>query len=318
LLRSPGIEIRHLRYFLAVYEELHFGRAAKRLHIAQPPLSHAIRKLETELGTQLLERTSRKVRATAAGHAFAEEAAKVVSSFNFAVSEAQRAGRNDPLIHVGCAIHISSGALHRFLTALTERDGDLRAEVTHLLGAEQVGRLRSGELDLGVFSHADDYEGLGWERLFPGETLHVFLPKSHPLASKSTLVPSDLATETFLCSARSVNPAFWDLLMSQLDRGGYRFARRRETTTDPRDVFMAVAGRLGFALGPASFREVSLVLAQGLVSIPLDPPISYPDTIVAWRADPPRHLSSRLAAVREAAAELFAATSPQLEAAPGR
>jgi DNA-binding transcriptional LysR family regulator len=77
---SAGIELRHLRYFLAVYDELHFGRAAQKLHIAQPPLSHAIRKLEQELGAELLERTSRTVKPTTAGHVLAVEARKVLAS----------------------------------------------------------------------------------------------------------------------------------------------------------------------------------------------------------------------------------------------
>jgi DNA-binding transcriptional LysR family regulator len=281
--------------------------------MAQPPLSQAILKLEKELGTPLLERTSRAVRPTPAGRAFAKEAAKVVASFDFALAETRRIGEVEPLIRVGCAIHVPSRALQRFLNALRQREGDVGAEVTHLLGLEQIVRLHAGELDLGVFGYAEEYEGLTWERLFPGESLHVFLPKSHRLASKPVLVPEDLADQTFLCAPRAVNPAFWDTLMAALERAGYRFARRQDTTTDPRDVFLAVAGGLGFALGPASFEDISTAVVQGLVSIPLDPPVSYPDTIVAWRTDAPRHLASRLSSVKEAARELFDAASPQLE-----
>jgi DNA-binding transcriptional LysR family regulator len=311
LLQSPGIDLRHLRYFLAVYDELHFRHAAEKLHIAQPPLSQAIRKLEKELGQQLLERTSRTVRPTAAGHVFALEARKALTSFDFAIAETQRAGRPDPPIRVGCGIHIPSRSLQRFLTALEQREKNLRAEVTHLLGLEQVVRLHAGKLDIGVFTYADEYEGLDWEPLFPGETLNVFLPRSHRLASKSVLQPRDLEDETYLCAPRFVNPAFWDALKGALERAGYRFARWHESSTDPRDVFLAVAGGLGFARGPASFEDMSEVVAQGLTSIPLDPPISYPDTIVAWRADPPRQLASRLASVREAASELFRTSSAQ-------
>src|SRR5947209_20290814 len=88
----PPVEIRHLRYFLAVSDELHFRRAAERLHIAQPPLSQAIQKLEAELGVRLLERTSRVVSVTPAGAVFADLARKVLAEFEVAVAEARRAG----------------------------------------------------------------------------------------------------------------------------------------------------------------------------------------------------------------------------------
>src|SRR3954447_5158313 len=99
----PAIDIRHLRYFLAVVEELHFGRAADRLHIAQPPLSQAIRKLETELGVQLFHRTSREVVVTEAGVVFAEEARKILVGFDVAVAEARHAGGANAVLRIGCS-----------------------------------------------------------------------------------------------------------------------------------------------------------------------------------------------------------------------
>jgi DNA-binding transcriptional LysR family regulator len=311
---SSRIDLRQLRYFLAVYDELHFGRAAEKLHIAQPPLSHAIRKLEGELGAQLLERTSRNVRPTMAGRVFAEEARKVLASFDFAVAETQRVGRLEPPIRVGCGIHMPARGIERFLAALKRRDAGVQAEVSHLLALEQVGRLRDGELDLGVFTYAEDYAGLDWSLLFPGESLIAFLPRSHRLASKPVLTPDDLHEETLLISPREVNPVFWDRLMGAFEQAGYRFARRHESSTDPRDVFLAVAGGLGVAFGPVSIKEMSFAVSSEVVSVPLDPRVAYPDTIVAWRADPPRHLSSRLGAVREAAAELFRESSFEVEA----
>src|SRR5436309_15812072 len=102
LTSAIAIELRHLRYFLAVFEELHFGRAAERLHMAQPPLSQAIRRLEEELGVQLLQRTSRVVTATEAGRVFADEARKVFAALDHAVLEARRAGGLGAALRIGC------------------------------------------------------------------------------------------------------------------------------------------------------------------------------------------------------------------------
>jgi len=180
-------------------------------------------------------------------------------------------GRAETPIRVGCAIHVSAHGIQRFLTALKRRDATVQAEVMHLLGLEQVGRLRDGELDLGVFTYAEDYDGLDWELLFPGESLNAFLPRSHRLASKSVLTPHDLQHETLLCSPRAVNPVFWDRLMGAFEQAGYRFAQRHESNPDPRDVFLAVAGGLGIAFGPVSIKEMSRVVSPEVTSIPLNP-----------------------------------------------
>src|SRR4051812_36075260 len=119
MLREQGsIELRHLRYFLAVVEELHFGRAATRLDMAQPPLSRAIRKLEESLGVQLLTRSSRAVAPTAAGLVFAEEARKVLADVEQAVSAARHAGGGPPEVRGGRGFPLSPRILHRLLQGL--------------------------------------------------------------------------------------------------------------------------------------------------------------------------------------------------------
>ena len=306
---SPGIELRHLRYFLAVYDELHFGRAARKLHIAQPPLSHAIRKLEQELGAEVLERTSRTVKPTAAGHVLAVEARKVLASFDFAIAETRGVADGAPPLRVGWVTYLAPSRLKRFLSALTRHDTHLRPEVTHQLGLQQVDSLRSGALDLGVFAHAEDYEGLEWERLYPGEDMRLFVAKSHRLAAKSSVKPGDVWDQTLLTYDRAVNPPFYDSVMGALQRAGYRFPRRHETEPDPRNTFMGAAYGLGVAIAPRSFELAN----YDVVGIPMDPPLSYPTTIVAWRADPPRQLSERLDAIRKAASELFRSTALQVE-----
>jgi DNA-binding transcriptional LysR family regulator len=303
---SPAIDLRHLRYFLAVFEELHFGRAAERLHIAQPPLSQAIRKLEQELGVDLFVRTSRAVEATPAGLVLAEEARKVLSSFEFAVTETRRVGSGEDLLRIGCVSFLPTARLQRFLAELKKRDGSLRPEVTHLWGLEQVGRLRDGRLDLGVFIHAEDYPELEYEPLFPGEQMKAFVPSGHRLAERPVLTPKDLASETMITFPRSINRALYDRYMGLLAELGFRFRGLHEIDTiDPRDALLAVTSGLGVVFGPSSLAELSDE-GRNLVGRPLDPPLRLPDTVVAWRASAPRGLRSLLAGVRDAARALHA------------
>lgn len=303
-----GIELRHLRYFVAVFDELHFGRAAERLHIAQPPLSQAIRKLEEALGVQLLVRTSRAVEATPAGVILAEEARRALATFEFAVSEARQAGRADSTLRMGCVSYLPNSRLQLFLTELKKRDEHVQHEVTHLPGAEQVDRLRSGQLDLGVFMNPDDYPELEYEPLFPSEQISAIVRKGDRLAEKPVLRPEDLASATILTYPRAANPVLYDRYMGRMEDAGFRFRARHEIGTDSRDVLLAVATGLGVALGPASVVEIAEE-GQSVVHRPLDPEVRYPDMAVAWRASMPRRLRPRLGAVREAARELYAAAA---------
>jgi DNA-binding transcriptional LysR family regulator len=299
----PGIDVRQLRYFLAVYEELHFGRAAERLHIAQPPLSQAIRKLERELGVELFTRTSRTVRPTPAGHVLAEESRKVLAAFAFALTETQRAAQDSSPLRVGCVTYVPTHKLQTFLTALKKRDVSLQTQVMHLLTLEQVDRLRSGELDLGIFSSFDGYDGLEWEPLFAGESVAAFLAKGHPLAAKKVLTPGDLSGETLVTYPRDSNPAFYVRYIDLLEQAGYRFDNIHETNPDPRDLMLAVGEGLGVVLGVPSL-QASGVIGDEVVQRRIAPGLLFPDTIVVWQANSPRGLDPQLDAVRQIAREL--------------
>jgi DNA-binding transcriptional LysR family regulator len=304
--------LRHLRYFLAVSEELHFGRAAQRLHIAQPPLSQAIRKLEHELGVSLLRRTSRVVTRTEAGSVFAEEARNVLAAFDLAIAEARKAGGIGTKLRIGCALNLAIERLLRFLSALHEIEPALEAHVSHLVASEQVQRLRRGELDLGIFFYAEEYDDLEMRPVFSGEHMAVYLPRDHELAAKETLEPTDLLDETLLTFPRESNPALHDHLLTTFGEAGYRFRSVEEAGgLNARDLMVAVAEKSGVAVWPriGEGSETSTIV----VARALDPPLAMPDTVVAWANLPERLPASLIANIRNLADLLRSTADPDLD-----
>jgi DNA-binding transcriptional LysR family regulator len=306
---SKGIELRHLRYFVAVSEELHFGRAAERLHIAQPPLSQAIRKLEDNLGVRLLHRTSRVVAPTDAGRVFLEEARKVLAAFEFAVAEAQRTGENSSALRVGCVPNLPIERLLRFLRVLQDLGGDAAPHIAHLDATEQVKRLRGGDLDLGIVHHAEDYDELELVPLFEGERLAALLPPGHRLAERDSLHPKDLEGESLVVFPRDGNAALHDGMLTLIEGAGYSVANVREAGgMDARDLLIAVASGLGIGMGAHSVKEVSEA-GSLVVRRALDPPVAMPETMLVWRKNAPRRLQLLLPEIRELAAKVRRGTT---------
>jgi DNA-binding transcriptional LysR family regulator len=290
---------------VVVSEELHFRRAAERLHIAQPPLSQAIRKLEDELGVVLLERTSRAVSLTAAGRVFVDEAHEVLASFDRAVAEARRAGGVRPDLRVGCTPYLPIDKVLLFLSALGDKEPGARPHVKHALPVEQVRGLRSDELDIGIFPDVLDDARIEREPLFPGEGLAVFLAQGHPLAAKQELGPDDFGEETLVAFPPAVNPGFADWLLATLESARYRFRDLQEVGgAHLRDQLLAVAAGQGVAFLPASLKEIDEAGAL-VIRRPLERPLSMPNTIVAWHAKVPPQLQPLIAAVREIAQQLY-------------
>lgn len=304
-----AIELRHLRYFLTVSEELHFGRAAERLYMAQPPLSQAIRRLEGALGVELLLRTSRSVSLTEAGRVFAAEARTVLAGLDRAIAETRHAGGNGSSLRIGYAPYLPIRPLLRFLEGLREHEPYERPHVRDLAELEQVRQLQDGELDLGIFAAADALPGLESVPLAAGEPLAGFLRPGHPLAELSVLAPVDLARETVVSFGEAASPALAARLREERERAGYRFGGLVESGAESRDWILAVAAGTGLALLPSSACE--MVDAGTVVVRPLDPPLTMPDTVVAWRARPPVRMRTLTGHVRAVARALREAEPPR-------
>jgi DNA-binding transcriptional LysR family regulator len=193
------MELRHLQAFLAVAEELHFGRAADRLHMAQPPLSQLIRKLETHLGTPLFERSTRSVRLTSAGEALIAPAMAALEAANYAERAARAGGRGEfGRVTVGFA-----GASSRNLLPLLARGVRLAHPDLELVMAGQVytntalARVADRTLDLGFVRIPAQMPGVAY-RPIEDEDLFAVLPADHPLAETDSIAVSQLADELFV------------------------------------------------------------------------------------------------------------------------
>jgi len=192
------MKLRHLRYFVAVAEELHFGRAAERLHIAQPPLSKQVRELEAELGVTLLRRTTRRVELAPAGEVLLERAREILAAVDAATQDTQRAARGElgrlAVGFVGSATYALLPALAAALrSALPGVVLDLRGE---LLTPAQVTSLLDGTLDLGLLRPPVRQPELAVE-VVRWEPLIAVLPQTHPLATADAVPIEKLSAEPF-------------------------------------------------------------------------------------------------------------------------
>lgn len=300
---SSAIELRHLRYFLAVVDQKHFGHAAEQLRVSQPPVSRAIRQLEDGLGVQLLQRARGAVTPTEAGQTLADEARGILANLDLAIGETRRAGGAASTLRVGCLDYLPIEPVQRFLSALRRRQPTLHLTVTHLSLREQVGRLREGALDLGILTYAEGHQDIAMQSFSAGEPIEALLSGDHSLSASRVLGPEELRDQTLIQGPRAAHPALYDWFMALLEDVGYSFRSVKVIdTSNPRDLVLAVAAGEGVMLRPRSYRAVDEA-GVNVTRAELDPELVMPDTMVAWRKNPPRYLGQVVAAVEEVARE---------------
>lgn len=286
------IETRLLRQFIAVAEELNFRRAAERLHMAQPPLSQAILRLEEALGYPVFERTNRKVSLTPAGDAFLATARQVLASLEEGVAAARRVAQGIEghlrlsFIHITPYAHVLH-ALRTFRLASPAVQLTLREASTQ----QQVEWLEKGEVDIALLrAPGRSTPGLRFERLSV-EDIVVVLPSGHRCAGQARVDLAELAGDDFVASPRALGQGFHDQLASLCLHAGFvprvaQQARRLQT------VLGLVAAGFGVALLPAS---LGACMPAGVVMLPLassaPAPLRQLDLYLAW--DPQRTSSVR-------------------------
>lgn len=247
------MEIRHLRYFVAVAEELHFGRAAQRLHIQQPPLSRQIQDFEAELGFPLFERSRRRVELTPAGTALLGRARQVFDALDVAIRDARSAseGESGRLV-VGYPSSLAYSGLTELLRAFRTRFPSVEISLRELPPADQIDGLKAGSLDVGFVRTSLDDPTLAAE-LVRRESLMVVLPDDHRLAKQRTIPLKALAHEPFVMFPRARGPAFFDQLMALCGRAG--FSPRIVQEAAQLDIVSLIAAGFGISIMPSSMRN---------------------------------------------------------------
>ncbi len=272
------MDLRHLRYFVAVAEEQHFGRAARRLGIAQPPLSRQIQALESELDLVLLRRTPRGAELTAAGRALLEQSRHVFDTVDRALHEARRAERGETgRIVVAYPASLAYSGIVETLRAFRAKSPGVEVVLRELAPQDQLNALREHQVDIGFLRGPIADPELQSEVL-RREPLTVILPPEHPFAKRKRIALAALADEPFVLFPRARSPGFFDHLMRLFADAG--FVPRIVQEGALFDITSLVAAGFGVSVIPASLRNVP---GQRLAIRPIvgDPHVSL---MVAWRS----------------------------------
>src|SRR5215467_9227964 len=196
------MEIRHLRYFCVLAEQLHFTRAALLLNVAQPALSHQIKQLEDELGTKLVERTNRRVRLTEAGEVFLARAARILEQIDQTARETARVGQGDAgSLVIGVVSTAVCSVLPELLRSFRREAPDIAIDIREMEPGEQVEALRKETIDIGLLFVSIQDPAFD-SALVSRERLIVALPTGHRAASGAKVRLCDLESETFLIPRR--------------------------------------------------------------------------------------------------------------------
>jgi DNA-binding transcriptional LysR family regulator len=253
---DENIELRHLRYFVAVAEELHFGRAAQRLYLSQPPLSQQIRKLEEMLGYPLLTRTSRSVSLTAAGKAFLQSARRTLRNVRRDIDETQRIARGEVgSLHIG---FVSSGmltGLPAIFRAYHEAYPRVHLHLHESFTSRVIEGLGDGSLDAGILRDGDTAEGLDVTPLF-SEPFVAVLPANHPRARQKSISPAVLRDEPFVYFPRAAGPRAFEKPLTIFEQYGFRPNIVQEAS-HWLTILRLIGAGLGVSVAPECIRTIA-------------------------------------------------------------
>ncbi|MFE7718222.1 LysR family transcriptional regulator [Nocardia rhizosphaerihabitans] len=277
------MEIRHIEAFLAIADELHFGKAAARLHLTQPSLSQQLKRLERQLGVELVSRTSRVVQLTPAGEAFRADARRILGEVDLATSTVRdiAAGRIGK-ISIGFNGRAGQLVMPGSLARLHSNYPNVTTKLSSGRSGPQLAALARGELDVGLlFGNASNGETLGTKCLRKVR-IGALVGHGHPWADRSSIAVRELAEMPCVMFDREASPAMYDAIMAASERSG-AFPKVVERRNDSVATEIVVAARR--YVGFASFLSLDEVRPMGLKVVPLVDPAPVVELQVAWRAD---------------------------------
>src|SRR5882672_12729549 len=287
------LEPRLLRYFLAVAQELHFGRAAARLYISQPSLSNQIHKLEHTLGTDLFVRTSRQVALTPAGRALLEEAPLALGALERAAERARLAGAGIAgTVRLGYSPMAGYETLGAILSAVEHDSPNVTVVASESFSGQIPGRVLAGELDAGLALFPESMRGVRSE-LLRMEPLALLLGESHPLAEADPIPVRRLERETLLLFPRELAPTYYDRVIAACEQCGFQPQVR--TFSDPPPQAMVARLRTTHEIGlpPASFAYRTAAADPDIIARKIVQPNITIEWSMVWPARTPAAATAR-------------------------
>jgi len=304
------MELRHLRYFVAVGEEQHYGRAAERLHLAQPALSRQIQDLEEEIGVKLFDRLARGVKISAAGASFLDDARRILQQVNEATMRAGRVARGQSgVLRVGFTESASwHGVVPDSFRQFRQRQPDVELQLYPTASLEQIEAVRAGRLDAGfVFSMPKSDRELD-QMPVAIHQLVLAAPKGHPLTRLKKLRLRDMSDAAFVWFPRRQSPAYYDRLMHECFRGGLKAPNIVQEAVDQATMLSLVSCRIGVAFVSDATRWRC---PAGVVLLPVsDLNLPLPFALI-WRKDNASPVLAKFVGDVQLLSEVRALKTPQ-------
>ena len=276
------MELRHMRYFVAVAEELSFTKAAQKLRLAQPSLTRQVRNLEDEIGVQLLDRSNNRVALTEEGRLFLFDSKKLLAMCAESVASVQRMKRGENSdLNIGYVANIHYGLLPATLGAFRKLHPGVALNLFDMTSAEQFLALEGRKIDLGFVGLPPALSGRALlSECVAHDTMLLALPARHALAKKEKITLADLAPQFFVAMSARTHPGDREWLAETCKASGFAGRILQEADTEL-TMIQFVADGLGVALLP---EQITGLPHDGVVFRPLSPPLRRESTI-AWRAD---------------------------------